>query len=199
MKEQYVFTITDGGFAKRSRISEYRITNRGGLGIKAMALANEDRGQLVGAFIVEEGDEILSITGEARRPGVKAMRSTNEERGGLVGAFIVEDGDEVRSPRAARSCAARSTPTSGRPDARTMGVKFVTPKPATRSPSSPARSRPRSTRKAPRRRGATHADEVVDESVDAGDSPDDESCYDRRAVQHRRRQRPTDDPGQSEG
>ncbi|GAA4705142.1 DNA gyrase subunit A [Nocardioides conyzicola] len=62
VKEQYVFTITDGGFAKRSRISEYRITNRGGLGIKAMALANEDRGQLVGAFIVEEGDEVLSIT-----------------------------------------------------------------------------------------------------------------------------------------
>ena len=62
MKEQYVFTITDGGFAKRTRISEYRLTNRGGLGIKAMALANEDRGELVGAFIVEEGDEILSIT-----------------------------------------------------------------------------------------------------------------------------------------
>ncbi|GAA4747947.1 DNA gyrase subunit A [Nocardioides endophyticus] len=62
VKEQYVFTITDGGFAKRSRISEYRLTNRGGLGIKAMALANEDRGQLVGAFIVEEGDEIMSIT-----------------------------------------------------------------------------------------------------------------------------------------
>ena len=36
--------------------------SRGGLGIKAMALANEDRGVLVGAFIVEEGDEILSIT-----------------------------------------------------------------------------------------------------------------------------------------
>jgi DNA gyrase subunit A len=62
VKEQYVFTITDGGFAKRSRISEYRVTNRGGLGIKAMALANEDRGQLVGAFIVEEGDEVMSIT-----------------------------------------------------------------------------------------------------------------------------------------
>jgi DNA gyrase subunit A len=62
VKEQYVFTITDGGFAKRSRISEYRLTNRGGLGIKAMALANEDRGQLVGAFIVEEGDEVMSIT-----------------------------------------------------------------------------------------------------------------------------------------
>jgi DNA gyrase subunit A len=62
VKPQYVFTITDGGFAKRSRISEYRLTNRGGLGVRAMALANEDRGGLVGAFIVEEDDEVLSIT-----------------------------------------------------------------------------------------------------------------------------------------
>ena len=62
VKPQYVFTITDGGFAKRSRISDYRSQSRGGLGIKAMALGNEDRGGLVGAFIVEEGDEVLSIT-----------------------------------------------------------------------------------------------------------------------------------------
>ncbi len=62
VKEQYVFTITDGGFAKRSRISEYRLQSRGGLGIKAMSLANQDRGVLVGAFIVVEGDEILCIT-----------------------------------------------------------------------------------------------------------------------------------------
>ena len=59
---QYVFTMTDGGFAKRSRISEYRLTNRGTKGVKAMTLANEARGVLVGAFIVEEGDEVLSIT-----------------------------------------------------------------------------------------------------------------------------------------
>jgi DNA gyrase subunit A len=59
---QYVFTITDGGFAKRSRISEYRITNRGGLGVRAMQLSDEKRGVLAGAFIVKDGDEILSIT-----------------------------------------------------------------------------------------------------------------------------------------
>ena len=61
-KPQYVFTITDGGFAKRTRISDYRTQSRGGLGIKAMSLANEDRGSIVGAFIVVEGDEVLSIT-----------------------------------------------------------------------------------------------------------------------------------------
>jgi DNA gyrase subunit A len=59
---QYVFTMTDGGFAKRTRINEYRLTNRGTKGVRAMTLANEDRGVLVGAFIVEDGDEILSIT-----------------------------------------------------------------------------------------------------------------------------------------
>src|SRR5205085_8880873 len=62
VKPQYVFTMTDGGFAKRTRITEYRQQSRGGLGIKTMSLANEDRGGLVGAFIVVDGDEILSIT-----------------------------------------------------------------------------------------------------------------------------------------
>ncbi len=62
VQPQYVFTMTDGGLAKRTRISEYRSQSRGGLGIKAMSLANEGRGGLVGAFIVEDGDEILSIT-----------------------------------------------------------------------------------------------------------------------------------------
>ena len=61
VREQYVFTMTDGGYAKRTRISEYRLQSRGGLGIKAMQ-QNDDRGDLVGAFIVEEGDEVLSVT-----------------------------------------------------------------------------------------------------------------------------------------
>jgi DNA gyrase subunit A len=61
VKEQYVFTMTDGGYAKRTRISEYRLQSRGGLGIKAMQ-QNDERGSLVGAFIVEEDDEVLSVT-----------------------------------------------------------------------------------------------------------------------------------------
>ncbi|GGF47346.1 DNA gyrase subunit A [Marmoricola endophyticus] len=60
---QYVFTITDGGFAKRTSIGDYRLQSRGGIGIKAMKLDNEERGRLVGAFIVVDGDEVLSVTG----------------------------------------------------------------------------------------------------------------------------------------
>jgi DNA gyrase subunit A len=97
VKEQYVFTMTDGGFAKRSRISEYRLTNRGGVGIKAMSLANEERGGLVGAFIVEEGDEILSITQNGqvvRSPINDEFRATGRSTMGVK--FVTpKDGDAV--------------------------------------------------------------------------------------------------------
>ncbi len=97
VKEQYVFTITDGGFAKRSRISEYRLQSRGGLGIKAMSLANEERGVLAGSFIVEEGDEILSITqaGQVvRSPINEHFRATGRSTMGV--RFVTpKEGDAV--------------------------------------------------------------------------------------------------------
>ena len=83
---QYVFTITDGGFAKRTKIAEYRLQSRSGLGIKAMALANEDRGGLVGAFIVKDGDEVLSITtgGQVVRSPINAdFRPTGRSTQGV--------------------------------------------------------------------------------------------------------------------
>ncbi|BBH17382.1 DNA gyrase subunit A [Nocardioides baekrokdamisoli] len=83
---QYVFTITDGGFAKRSRISDYRTQSRGGIGIKAMKLANEDRGGLVGAFIVRDGDEVLSITASGqvvRSPINDDFRPTGRDTQGV--------------------------------------------------------------------------------------------------------------------
>ncbi|MGH8774519.1 MAG: DNA gyrase subunit A [Jiangellaceae bacterium] len=58
--ESYVFTVTDGGYAKRTRVEDYRVQGRGGLGIRAMKI-NEDRGSLVGALVVGEGDEVLAI------------------------------------------------------------------------------------------------------------------------------------------
>jgi DNA gyrase subunit A len=97
VKPQYVFTITDGGFAKRSRISDYRLQSRGGLGIKTMSLANEERGNLVGAFIVVDGDEVLSITqgGQVvRSPINDNFRPTGRSTMGVK--FVTpKDGDAV--------------------------------------------------------------------------------------------------------
>jgi len=58
--ESYVFTVTDGGYAKRTAVEEYRRQGRGGIGIKAMRIQSE-RGSLVGAVVVGEGDEILAV------------------------------------------------------------------------------------------------------------------------------------------
>jgi DNA gyrase subunit A len=58
--DSFVFTVTDGGFAKRTAVEQYRPQGRGGLGIKAMKI-NDDRGSLVGALVVVEGDDVLAI------------------------------------------------------------------------------------------------------------------------------------------
>ncbi len=92
---QYVFTMTDGGFAKRTRIAEYRTQGRGGLGIKAMSLANEERGGLVGAFIVVEGDEVLSITSGGqvvRSPINENFRATGRSTMGVK--FVTPKGGD---------------------------------------------------------------------------------------------------------
>ena len=69
--ERYVFTVTDGGFAKRTHVFEYRQQGRGGLGIKAMKL-NEDRGSLVGGLVVTDNDEVVAIkaSGQITRSAV---------------------------------------------------------------------------------------------------------------------------------
>jgi DNA gyrase subunit A len=96
VQEQYVFTITDGGFAKRTRISDYRQQSRGGLGIKAMK-QDDDRGNLVGAFIVVEGDEVLAIkqSGQVTRSAIdENLRPTGRDTKGV--RFVgVSEGDSV--------------------------------------------------------------------------------------------------------
>jgi DNA gyrase subunit A len=69
--ERFVFTVTDGGFAKRTHVFEYRQQGRGGLGIKAMKL-NEDRGSLVGGLVVTDNDEVIAIkaSGQITRSAV---------------------------------------------------------------------------------------------------------------------------------
>ncbi|GAA1933014.1 DNA gyrase subunit A [Nocardioides marmoribigeumensis] len=94
--QQYVFTITDGGFAKRSRIEDYRTQSRGGLGIKTMK-QDDDRGVLVGGFIVVDGDEVLAIksSGQVTRSAIDdSLRPTSRDTKGVK--FVgVREGDAV--------------------------------------------------------------------------------------------------------
>ncbi|UED85305.1 DNA gyrase subunit A [Streptomyces profundus] len=80
----FVFTATDGGYAKRTPVDEYRVQGRGGLGIKAAKIV-EDRGSLVGALVVENTDEILAITlgGGVIRTRVNEVRETGRDTMGV--------------------------------------------------------------------------------------------------------------------
>ncbi|NUU26408.1 MAG: DNA gyrase subunit A [Streptomycetaceae bacterium] len=80
----FVFTATDGGYAKRTSVHEYRVQGRGGLGIKAAKIV-EDRGSLVGALVVDVTDEILAITlgGGVIRTRVSEVRDTGRDTMGV--------------------------------------------------------------------------------------------------------------------
>jgi len=59
--EQFLLTVSQNGYGKRSSTFEYRTTRRGGKGIAAMAV-NERNGRLVASFPVEDSDEIMLVT-----------------------------------------------------------------------------------------------------------------------------------------
>ena len=83
--DSYVFTVTNEGYAKRTEVSEYRVQSRGGLGIKVAKL-NEERGELVGALIVEESDEVLVVmqSGKVVRSAVSQVPSKGRDTMGVI-------------------------------------------------------------------------------------------------------------------
>ena len=93
--DRFVFTVTDGGFAKRTLVSDYRQQGRGGLGIKAMKL-NEDRGSLVGGLVVAEGDEVIAmkVSGQITRSLVAGVPVKGRDTMG-VKFVAVKEGDSV--------------------------------------------------------------------------------------------------------
>nr|WP_054952907.1 DNA gyrase subunit A [Flaviflexus massiliensis] len=80
-----VFVVTEGGFAKRTSVSQYRTQGRGGLGIKVANLV-EERGDLVGALITETTDEVLVImnSGKIVRSAVSEVSLTGRNTQGVM-------------------------------------------------------------------------------------------------------------------
>jgi DNA gyrase subunit A len=92
---QYVFTVTDAGYAKRTEVSQYRQQGRGGLGIKAVKL-NDERGSLVGALIVVDTDQVLAIksSGQVVRSRVDSVPVKGRDTMGVKFAGV-GDSDAV--------------------------------------------------------------------------------------------------------
>jgi DNA gyrase subunit A len=93
--DSFVFTATDGGFAKRTPIEEYPVQGRGGQGVLTAKLT-DDRGGLVGALIVDPGDEVFAITsgGGVIRTRSDEVRPTSRATMG-VRLINLGDGDAV--------------------------------------------------------------------------------------------------------
>ncbi len=95
--DAFVFVVTEGGFAKRTRVSDYRVQGRGGLGVKVAKLA-EQRGDLVGALITHENDDVLVIMegGKVVRSSVSEVSATGKDTMGVT--FAKPDpGDRIIS------------------------------------------------------------------------------------------------------
>ncbi|MDY5133223.1 DNA gyrase subunit A [Actinotignum urinale] len=94
-EDSQLFVMTEGGFAKRTLVTEYRVQGRAGLGIKVAKLT-EARGNLVGALIVHDGDEVLAImeSGKVMRASVDEVSMTGRNTQGVT--FVRPDeGDSI--------------------------------------------------------------------------------------------------------
>ena len=95
--EQFVLTISEKGFGKRTSSYEYRTTGRGGKGIVAMAIT-ERNGRLVASFPVEESDQIMLVTdgGQLIRCPVDGIRIAGRSTQGVI-VFSTAEGEKVAS------------------------------------------------------------------------------------------------------
>lgn len=90
-----LFVVTEGGYAKRTALTEYRVQGRGGLGIKVANLV-EARGDLVGALVTEEDSEVLVIMagGKIVRSRVDEVSRTGRNTQGVIFSRA-DEGDGV--------------------------------------------------------------------------------------------------------
>jgi DNA gyrase subunit A len=90
--EQFVLTISENGYGKRSSSFEYRTTGRGGKGIVAMSVNNRN-GKLVASFPVEDSDQIMLVTdnGQLIRCPVEDIRVAGRSTQGVIVFDTAED------------------------------------------------------------------------------------------------------------
>ena len=93
--DEDLLVVTEGGYAKRTPLDEYRVQGRGGLGVKVADL-DEDRGALVGALVTDPEEEVMAImeSGKVIRVNVADVRSTGRNTKGVI-LTRTDDDDKV--------------------------------------------------------------------------------------------------------
>jgi DNA gyrase subunit A len=116
--EEFLLTVTNAGFGKRTSAYEYRVTGRGGQGIANITLSPRSGTAVVTSFPVEDADDVMLVTdagrlirvpaNQVRRTGRQAMgvmlfRVAADEHVTSVFPVIEDDGDENGAPEDEKS------------------------------------------------------------------------------------------------
>ena len=93
-----VLSITENGYGKRTPVEDYRITNRGGLGIRNY-MVTEKTGKVVGIKVVDGNEDLLLVTqsGTLIRTHVDNIRIAGRSTQGVIVMRFKEEGDQVIS------------------------------------------------------------------------------------------------------
>ena len=96
--DKTVLSITENGYGKRTPIEEYRITNRGGLGIRNY-MVTDKTGPVVGMKVVDGTEDLLLVTaaGILIRTPVENIRVAGRATQGVIVMRFKEEGDRVIS------------------------------------------------------------------------------------------------------
>jgi len=96
--EEFLLTVTNGGFGKRSSAYEYRVTGRGGQGIANITLSKRNGGSVVATFPVRPGDDVMLVTdaGQLIRLPADQVRITGRQAMGVT-LFRISKGEQVNS------------------------------------------------------------------------------------------------------
>lgn len=97
VREEFILTISENGFGKRSSAYHYRITNRGGSGIVNMVLSDKT-GEVIASMPANISDEIMLITnaGKLIRCKLDSVRVTGRSTSGVI-LFKTEKDEKVVS------------------------------------------------------------------------------------------------------
>ena len=96
--EEFILSITDKGYGKRSSAYEYRVTKRGGLGIANMQLTKRNGSEVIASFPIKDNDHLMLVTdkGKLIRCPVDDVRKAGRQTQGVT-LFNVSDDEKVVS------------------------------------------------------------------------------------------------------
>jgi DNA gyrase subunit A len=90
-----LLVVTENGFGKRTRIDQYPVKGRGGLGVRTVQLT-EARGQLAGSLVVREGEQVMLIStgGTVIRVPAEEIKQSGRSTQGVI-VMRLREGERV--------------------------------------------------------------------------------------------------------